>query len=304
MKTHAQVKGMGSDLRGRVMIALALAAAALTLGLAAPRPAAAAQDGTVTASLTVRLHTDPHCCGIGGPAVGDVVPVFCYRDGKTATYQGGRSQRWFLIQYAQTPENHPIGFISVMAFNNQPHVGKCVYNSAWPEDWAPTSSDGPPSEDIVTPKCGQMLGPQPGQDNYEELCGDGSGSGSGSGTGSGSGSGSGSGTASSSDSGSTPVFGVMNTSESPPDGVWFRNSPHTGDTDRVTGHGVYSGESVQLQCYGYGDSVGRYNDSLWYFVTNVSRPTNAGVANSGWLNAHYINDNVQANQIDDGVPSC
>jgi hypothetical protein len=37
---------------------------------------------------------------------------------------------------------------------------------------------------------------------------------------------------------SEPIFTVMNTSETPPDGVWFRNSPHTADTDRVTGHGV------------------------------------------------------------------
>jgi hypothetical protein len=35
-----------------------------------------------------------------------------------------------------------------------------------------------------------------------------------------------------------PTFTVMNTSETLPDGVWFRNSPHTAGTDRVTGHGV------------------------------------------------------------------
>jgi hypothetical protein len=104
--------------------------------------------------------------------------------------------------------------------------------------------------------------------------------------------------------GAHPVFTVMNTSETPPDGVWFRSSPHTGDTDRVTGHGVYMGEQVQLQCYGFGDAVGPYSDSLWYYVVDVSRPTNAGVSNSGWLNAHYINDGLVANQIDSGVTPC
>jgi hypothetical protein len=103
---------------------------------------------------------------------------------------------------------------------------------------------------------------------------------------------------------SGPVFTVMNTSETPPDGVWFRNSPHTADTDRVTGHGVYMNEQVQLTCFAWGDSVGQFNDTLWYDVDNVTRPTNNGVPNSGYLNAHYINDGKLANQIDSGVPEC
>jgi surface antigen len=104
----------------------------------------------------------------------------------------------------------------------------------------------------------------------------------------------------------TPTFTVMNTSETPPDGVWFRNSPHTADTDRATGHGVYSGDQVQLQCYASGDSVGTYADSLWYYVTNLTRPTvpGAGAPNVGYLNAHYINDSKAANVVDTGVRPC
>ena len=103
-----------------------------------------------------------------------------------------------------------------------------------------------------------------------------------------------------------PVFGVMNTSETPPDGVWFRNSPHTADTDRATGHGVYAGDSVQLQCYAWGDSVGAYNDTLWYYVNNLTRPTvsSNGQANVGYLNAHYVNDGQNANVVDAGVGQC
>jgi hypothetical protein len=103
---------------------------------------------------------------------------------------------------------------------------------------------------------------------------------------------------------SGPIFTVMNTSETLPDGVWFRNSPHTADTDRVTGHGVYMNEQVQLQCYAWGDAVGPYNNTLWYYALNVTRPSNAGVTNQGYLNAHYINDGKSANQIDAGVPQC
>ena len=102
-----------------------------------------------------------------------------------------------------------------------------------------------------------------------------------------------------------PVFTVMNTSETPPDGVWFRNSPHTADTDRVTGHGVYGGDQVQLNCYAFGDSGGQYNDTLWYYVNNVTRPTVSGngTSNVGYLNAHYVNDGKDANVVDAGVPA-
>lgn len=105
-------------------------------------------------------------------------------------------------------------------------------------------------------------------------------------------------------SGAEPIFTVMNTSETPPDGVWFRNGPESANTDRVTGHGVYMGEQVQLICYGFGEAVGPYVDSLWYYVVNVSRPTNDGVSNSGWLNAHYINDERVSNEVDPGVNHC
>ena len=103
---------------------------------------------------------------------------------------------------------------------------------------------------------------------------------------------------------SLPIFTVMNTSETLPDGVWFRRSPHTADTDRVTGHGVYKNERVQLKCYAWGDAVGPYSNRLWYYVLNMTRPTNAGVTNQGYLNAHYINDGKLANQVDANVPGC
>ena len=103
---------------------------------------------------------------------------------------------------------------------------------------------------------------------------------------------------------SKPIYTVMNTSETLPDGVWFRYEPHTADTTRVTGLGVYKNEQVQLQCYAWGDAVGPYHDRLWYWVLNVTRPTNDGVTNQGYLNAHYINDSKPANQVDAGVPSC
>src|SRR5437879_5917365 len=87
---------------------------------------------------------------------------------------------------------------------------------------------------------------------------------------------------------SGPIFTVMNTSETPPDGVWFRNSPHTADTDRLTGHGVYRGQRAQLECYAFGDPVGPAANRLWYYALNVSQPTNGGKPNRGYLSAHFI----------------
>jgi hypothetical protein len=101
-----------------------------------------------------------------------------------------------------------------------------------------------------------------------------------------------------------PVFTVMNTSETPPDGVYFRRSPHTADTARITGLGVYSGEQVRLECYAWGDAVGSYSNRLWYYVTNMSRSSAGGQSNVGYLNSHYINDGLLANQIDAGVVAC
>jgi hypothetical protein len=104
--------------------------------------------------------------------------------------------------------------------------------------------------------------------------------------------------------GSGPIFTVQNTDETPPDGIYFRNSPHTADTSRTPGIGVYKNEQVQLLCYAFGDAVGPYEDRLWYDVRDVTRPISNGASNVGWLNAHYINDDMASNQVDTGVPAC
>jgi lysophospholipase L1-like esterase len=104
---------------------------------------------------------------------------------------------------------------------------------------------------------------------------------------------------------SGPVFTVMNTSETPPDGVYFRNSPNWNDTSRTYGLGAFMNEQVQLECYAFGQAIGTYNNQLWYYVLNVSRPVNYdGQPNQGMLNAHYINDGQAANVVDAGVPAC
>lgn len=55
----------------------------------------------------------------------------------------------------------------------------------------------------------------------------------------------------------------MNTSETPLDGVWFRDNPNLSGP-RLNGYGVYAGDRVQLQCYGTGASIGPYANHMWY----------------------------------------
>ncbi|WP_433232236.1 phospholipase A2 [Actinomadura formosensis] len=101
-----------------------------------------------------------------------------------------------------------------------------------------------------------------------------------------------------------PVYAVVNTSETPPDGVWFRDSPHTADTPRITGLGVYMNERVRARCYAMGDAVGPHGNRVWYLADNISRPTAAGRSDSGWLNTHYVDDAMTADHPAPGIPAC
>jgi hypothetical protein len=99
-------------------------------------------------------------------------------------------------------------------------------------------------------------------------------------------------------------YAVMNTAIPPPDGIYFRRSPRWADTARLNGLGVYGGENVLLNCSGRGDAVGPLRNTLWYYVTNVTRPTFIGHSNAGWLNSYYIDDKMRANVAHPGVPDC
>jgi len=100
-------------------------------------------------------------------------------------------------------------------------------------------------------------------------------------------------------------FAVMNTSESPPDGVWFRTNPVQGDTDHVTGHGVYAGDVMAVDCYKFGEAVGAYGNRVWYRGSNLTRPrVPTGAPNVGYMNTHYVNDGMVANQVYTGIPEC
>lgn len=101
-----------------------------------------------------------------------------------------------------------------------------------------------------------------------------------------------------------PVFTVMNTSEEPPDGVYYRSAPDMSTAVRITGFGVFQGERVSEDCYAWGTAVGTYQNRLWYYTHNVSRTVVGDRSNEGWLNAHYINDGVNANEITPGVSLC
>lgn len=107
-----------------------------------------------------------------------------------------------------------------------------------------------------------------------------------------------------------PVYPVMNTSEYPPDGIYFRSEPDWNKPIRVTGVGVYAGESIRLKCWTAGTNVPRPDGGanyIWYLAENVSsgRTTVLGYgANVGYINAHFVNDGTGPNEVAPGVVQC
>ena len=101
-----------------------------------------------------------------------------------------------------------------------------------------------------------------------------------------------------------PVFAVMNTSETPPDGVWFRYGPDAAQTTRTTGVGVYMNEHVRVKCFWHGTPFGAYDNDVWYFAYDQERPTAAGRPNQGWINTHYVDDGQTADHPHPAVSAC
>ena len=83
-------------------------------------------------------------------------------------------------------------------------------------------------------------------------------------------------------------------------GIYYRDSPHWGDTRAQPGVGVYNGDQVELICGAFGDAVGPYGNTAWSYVRNLTRPS----IGNGWVNEHYINDGVSAFQFVPGEPIC
>jgi hypothetical protein len=83
-------------------------------------------------------------------------------------------------------------------------------------------------------------------------------------------------------------------------GVYFRNSPRWPDTSATPGVGVYTGDRVELLCGSTGEAYGPYQNTWWSYVQNLSRSS----AGRGWVNAHFINDGMPANQPSPGEPTC
>jgi hypothetical protein len=106
----------------------------------------------------------------------------------------------------------------------------------------------------------------------------------------------------------TPTYPVMHTNEYPPDGVFFRTTADWNKTDRVAGLGVYVGDKVRLLCFANGTNVPRRDNgsnTVWYVAENVTRPkAPTGQLNSGWINAHFVDDGTRANQVAPGVQRC
>jgi hypothetical protein len=92
------------------------------------------------------------------------------------------------------------------------------------------------------------------------------------------------------------VFTIVNAES----GIYYRNSPHWGDTSSSPGVGVYNGDRVELVCGATGDAVGPYGDTAWSKVNNLTRPS----IGEGWVNEHFIDDGAMSNHWPSGEPMC
>lgn len=95
--------------------------------------------------------------------------------------------------------------------------------------------------------------------------------------------------------GSGLVFTIFNADG----GVYYRNSPSWSDTSRTPGVGVYNGDRVRLICGAYGEPVGPYANRWWSYVENLSR-----AVGTGWVNAHFINDEAAPSTPSPGESAC
>lgn len=84
-------------------------------------------------------------------------------------------------------------------------------------------------------------------------------------------------------------------------GVYARSAPDSSATQRVTGYGVWPGDTVQLICgVTDGTPVGSYNNKTWHFVVDLNNPGEGDF----WLNGHYVDSPGVANQLAPGEAQC
>lgn len=85
-------------------------------------------------------------------------------------------------------------------------------------------------------------------------------------------------------------------------GVYWRSEPDWSTPIKVTRQGVYTGDTVELECYQRGSTVPPYyNNPLWYWARIVSGYGQG----SGWVNDHFLNTGTnQPNIPVAGIPIC
>lgn len=84
-------------------------------------------------------------------------------------------------------------------------------------------------------------------------------------------------------------------------GVYARNSPHMGDTDRIVGKGIYPGDVVRLICGATnGDPVGPYNNTTWHKIVDETRPNEGEF----WEDDHFFNTPNKPGELAPGESNC
>lgn len=83
--------------------------------------------------------------------------------------------------------------------------------------------------------------------------------------------------------------------------MYARSAPDSSATQRITGYGVWPGDTVQLICgVTDGTPVGPYNNKTWHYVLDLNNPSEGDF----WLNGHYVDSPGVANQLAPGEAQC
>jgi hypothetical protein len=96
-------------------------------------------------------------------------------------------------------------------------------------------------------------------------------------------------------------YQAVDSDNDPYSGIYLRNGTSMGNVDRVYSRYLYYGNTVELICGTWGESVGPNANRRWHLVLATNGPA---TGQQGWIADRYLNTPNIANQPTPGEPEC
>jgi hypothetical protein len=97
------------------------------------------------------------------------------------------------------------------------------------------------------------------------------------------------------------VYHAVDSDNDPYSGIYLRNGTSMGSVDRVYSRYMVYGNSFELNCGAWGESVGPYANRRWHNVLVLNGPAAGQI---GWVADRYADTPNKANQLTPGEPEC